>query len=44
MQSTNGYGPQRAILYARVSAEEQARSGYFLAQQLEALRQWKRSS
>src|SRR5215204_4481322 len=32
--------PERAILYARVSTEEQARSGYSLAQQLEALRQY----
>ncbi len=42
MPSTNGYGPKRAILwaiiYARVSTDEQARSGYSLAQQLEALR------
>ena len=37
MTSTNGYGPKRAILYARVSTDEQARSGYPLAQQLEAL-------
>jgi len=29
----------RAILYARVSTDEQARSGYSLAQQLEALRE-----
>jgi DNA invertase Pin-like site-specific DNA recombinase len=29
--------PERAILYARVSTDEQARSGYSLAQQLEAL-------
>jgi DNA invertase Pin-like site-specific DNA recombinase len=28
MSSTNGHGPKRAILYARVSTEEQARSGY----------------
>jgi DNA invertase Pin-like site-specific DNA recombinase len=28
-----------AILYARVSTDEQARSGYSLAQQLEALRE-----
>jgi site-specific DNA recombinase len=34
----NGHGPKRAILYARVSTDEQARSGYSLAQQLEALR------
>src|SRR3712207_4680163 len=38
MSSTNGHGPKRAILYARVSTDEQARSGYSLAQQLEALR------
>jgi len=40
MLSTNGSfaGPKRAILYARVSTDEQARSGYSLAQQLEALR------
>jgi site-specific DNA recombinase len=38
MPSTNGHGAKRAILYARVSTDEQARSGYYLAQQLEALR------
>jgi site-specific DNA recombinase len=38
MPSTNGHGPKTAILYARVSTDEQARSGYSLAQQLEALR------
>ena len=38
MPSTNGHGPCRAVLYARVSTEEQARSGYSLAQQIEALR------
>ena len=38
MNSTNGHGPKRAILYARVSTDEQACSGYSLAQQLEALR------
>ena len=38
MQSTNGHGPKRAVLYARVSTEEHTRSGYSLAQQLEALR------
>src|SRR5687768_6865580 len=38
MPSTHGYGPKRAILYARVSTDEQARSGYSLAQQIEALR------
>src|SRR5215208_95131 len=40
MQSTNGHSPRKAILYARVSTEEQARSGYSLAQQLEALREY----
>ena len=40
MLSTNGHGPKRAILYARVSTDEQARSGYSLAQQLEALREY----
>jgi hypothetical protein len=35
MHNTNGHGPKRAILYARVSTEEQARSGYSLAQQVE---------
>ena len=40
MQSTNGQGSKKAILYARVSTEEQARSGYSLAQQLEALREY----
>jgi site-specific DNA recombinase len=34
----NGHGSKRAILYARVSTDEQARSGYSLAQQVEALR------
>ena len=38
MHSMNG--PRRAILYARVSTDEQARSGYSLAQQIEALRQY----
>jgi site-specific DNA recombinase len=38
MPSTNGRGTKRAILYARVSTDEQARSGFSLAQQLEALR------
>src|SRR5215218_4680550 len=40
MPSTNGYGAKRAILYARVSTDEQARSGYSLAQQIEALRDY----
>src|SRR5829696_8775949 len=40
MPSTNGRHPKRAILYARVSTEEQAKSGYSLAQQIEALREY----
>jgi site-specific DNA recombinase len=40
MPSTNGHGSKRAILYARVSTEEQARSGFSLAQQIEALREY----
>jgi site-specific DNA recombinase len=40
MPSTNGHGPKRVILYARVSTDEQARSGYSLAQQMEALREY----
>jgi site-specific DNA recombinase len=40
MPSTNGHGPKTAVLYARVSTDEQARSGYSLAQQLEALREY----
>src|ERR671910_3484552 len=40
MQSTNGHAPKRAVLYARVSTDEQAKSGCSLAQQLEALRSY----
>ena len=39
MLSTNGNTPKWAVLYARVSTEEQARSGYSLSQQLESLRE-----
>jgi site-specific DNA recombinase len=39
-ESSNDHQPKRAILYARVSTDEQARSGYSLAQQLEALREY----
>jgi site-specific DNA recombinase len=39
MPSTNGHGPKRAVLYARVSTEEQVRSGYSLQQQIERLRE-----
>src|SRR3712207_86810 len=40
MPSTNGHGPRQAILYARVSTDEQARSGYSLAQQIDRLREY----
>lgn len=40
MLSPNGHGPKRAILYARVSSDEQARSGYSLDQQIGALGEW----
>jgi DNA invertase Pin-like site-specific DNA recombinase len=40
MPSTNGHVRKLAIPYARVSTQEQARSGYSLAQQLEACRAW----
>jgi site-specific DNA recombinase len=36
--ATNGHGPKRAVLYARVSTREQAEKGYSLRQQVEALR------
>src|SRR5215212_2401927 len=38
MTSTNGHGPKRAILYARVSTEEQAKAGYSIPDQLRELR------
>ena len=38
MPSTNGHGPNRAILYARVSTDEQAKSGYSIPEQLRELR------
>jgi|SRR5215207_6250355 len=38
MKNINGHGPERAVLYARVSTDEQARSCYSLAQQIEALK------
>ena len=40
MASTNGHGPLQAIVCARVYTDEQARSGYSLAQRLEALREY----
>ena len=38
MPSPNGHGPKKAVLYARVSTDEQARSGYSMRQQVERLR------
>ncbi len=40
MLSMNGHGPKQAVLYARVSTDEQARTGNSLAQQTEALREY----
>jgi DNA invertase Pin-like site-specific DNA recombinase len=40
MPSTNGHGPKRAILYARVSTDEQVKEGYSLAGQLQELRRY----
>src|SRR5215203_1608989 len=44
MPNANGHGLKTAVLwaiiYARVSTDEQARSGYSLAQQIEACRAW----
>jgi site-specific DNA recombinase len=40
MPIPNGHGLKQAILYARVSTDEQASSGYSLAEQLEALRDY----
>jgi site-specific DNA recombinase len=40
MPSANGHAPRRAVLYARVSGEEQAKKGYSLADQIYALRDW----
>jgi site-specific DNA recombinase len=40
MPSTNGHGPRRAILYTRVSGEEQKKKGYTLSDQRDALREW----
>ena len=40
MPSVNGHGHRWVVLYARVSTDEQARSGYSLAQQIERLREY----
>ena len=39
MSNTNGQDPKRAILYARVSTDEQAKKGYSLPGQLRQLRE-----
>src|SRR5918998_5136626 len=38
MLNTNGHGARRAVLYARVSTEEQAKTGYSIPEQLRELR------
>ncbi len=38
MTSMNGQGGERAILYARVSTEEQAKTGYSIPEQPRELR------
>jgi site-specific DNA recombinase len=40
VRGANVSNPRRTIIYARVSTHEQARSGYSLAHQLEALREY----
>src|SRR5919199_1109223 len=40
MPSTNGHGPKRTILYARVSTQEQAQGGFSIPGQLRELRAW----
>ena len=40
MLNSNGYEPKRSALYARVTIDEQVRSGYSLAQQIEAVRDY----
>src|SRR5918993_2412070 len=40
MNSNSGDGSKRAVLYCRVSGEEQRKKGYSLADQLDTLRRW----
>jgi site-specific DNA recombinase len=40
MLSTNGHGPQRAILYTRVSGDKQRDHGYSLSDQKRKLTEW----
>jgi site-specific DNA recombinase len=38
--NTDGHSPKGAILYARVSGDEQAKKGYSLSDQADALKEW----
>ncbi len=40
MRNGNGHDLKTAVLYARVSTDGQARSGYSLAQQMETLKEY----
>jgi site-specific DNA recombinase len=40
MNSHNGDSSRQAVLYCRVSGEEQRKKGYSLADQLDTLRRW----
>ena len=40
MPSTNGHGTPRAILYTRVSGDEQKKRGFSLQDQIDSLRAW----
>jgi site-specific DNA recombinase len=39
VNDNNGHGPKRAVLYARVSTDEQSKSGYSIPDQLRVLRE-----
>ena len=40
MPNTNGHDPKRTVLYARVSTDEQGKSGYSIPNQLRRLREY----
>src|SRR5918997_2435478 len=40
MHSANGHGPKRALLYARVSTEEQVERGYSIGGQLDEVKDY----